>query len=146
MTGTDGSRGRMEAELDRLRLRYVEAVQSDVAALTAAMRVLRDAPGDVAGEESRAAARARLQVVAHDVKGQGGAFGFPLVTEIAAGLCRLLRGQPEPGTRAFQLLEAHVAALEQVVARRLTDAEDPLGRTLARRLARLTEGLLGPED
>ena len=35
-----------------------------------------------------------LFAVAHDMKGQAGTFGFPLITELAHRLCRLLENQP----------------------------------------------------
>jgi len=70
--------------------------------------------------------------VAHDLKGMGGSYGFPLVTDIAASLCRLIETDAGKAAAAAnaQLVSAHVDALRAAVRDRIATAEHPVGRAL----------------
>jgi HPt (histidine-containing phosphotransfer) domain-containing protein len=73
---------------------------------------------------------------AHDLKGIGETCGFPLSTQIAASLCRLI--ETDAGKAAAQkdpaLACAHIDALRAVVRDNVTTEADPIGRTLLRAL------------
>jgi ribosomal protein S18 acetylase RimI-like enzyme len=85
---------------------------------------------------------------AHDLKGMGGSYGFPLVTQMAASLCRLIEtdagkaaARTEPG-----LVLAHIDALRAAVRDRITTAEHPIGRALMSALEAEVENLgVAPE-
>ncbi len=82
------------------------------------------------------AALETLGRVAHDLKGMGGTYGFPLVTQIAASLCRLV--ETEAGKSVAQadpsLVRAHVDALRAAVRDRIKTDGDPTGRALVHAL------------
>ncbi len=66
---------------------------------------------------------ARLQDIhriAHDMRGQGSTFGFPLVTRIAGLLCAYLK-LPDDGDIAIAMTRAHIDALDTVIQRKVTD-------------------------
>jgi hypothetical protein len=89
-----------------------------------------------------------LYGIAHDLKGMGGAYGFPLVTQIAASLCRLI--ETDAGKFAAQrnpgLVTAHVDALRAAVRDRITTVEHPVGRALVSALEAQVEQLgVAPE-
>jgi chemotaxis protein histidine kinase CheA len=73
---------------------------------------------------------------AHDLKGMGGTYGYPLVTQLAASLCRLT--ETEAGKNASRanlaLVCAHVDALRAAVRDRITSDTHPLGRALVQTL------------
>ena len=78
----------------------------------------------------------------------GGAYGFPLVTQIAASLCRLI--ETDAGKFAAQrnpgLVTAHVDALRAAVRDRITTVEHPVGRALVSALEAQVEQLgVAPE-
>jgi chemotaxis protein histidine kinase CheA len=74
----------------------------------------------------------RLMRAAHDLKGMGGSYGYPLVTRLAASLCRLI--ETEAGKEAARaspgLAAAHVDALRAAVRERIASDADPMGRAL----------------
>lgn len=82
------------------------------------------------------AALETLARVAHDLKGMGGTYGFPLVTQIAASLCRLI--ETEAGKNVAQadpsLVRAHVDALRAAVRDRIKTDGHPVGRALVHAL------------
>lgn len=71
---------------------------------------------------------------AHDLKGLGGTYQYPLVTRLAASLCRLL-DQPEKRREAPRaLLDAHISAIKAVVRDKIQTEDHPVGRALAEEL------------
>jgi hypothetical protein len=73
-----------------------------------------------------------LRTAAHDLKGLGSTYGFPIVTEIAASLCRLIEteGGRDLTKRNPHLACAHVDALRAVVRAEVTSDDHPVGRAL----------------
>lgn len=96
---------------------YIGWVSADLARLEAAQALIR-------GADDGAAMRSAFEI-AHVIKGQGGTFGYPLVTEVAGLLCRYLEraqseGRFDPGVAA-----AHLEALTGLVEGRIAgDAGD----------------------
>lgn len=80
---------------------------------------------------------------AHDLKGMGGTYGYPIVTQLAASLCRLTETDAGKAAAREQsdLVNAHVDALRAAVRDRIASDEHPVGRvlvqTLETRVARL---------
>lgn len=74
--------------------------------------------------------------VAHDLKGMGETCGFPLATQVAASLCRLI--ETDDGKAAVRtdpsLACAHIDALRAVVRDSVCTDADPIGRALLRAL------------
>src|SRR3546814_501756 len=104
---------RAEAAVAALRVDYLRWVEEDLAKLDAALSMAaRDAA-------QRDAALQDVHRVAHDMRGQGGSFGYPLVTRIAASLCRFveMRGK-DAGEAEMVVLRHHLAALRDVIGRR----------------------------
>lgn len=77
-----------------------------------------------------------LYTRAHDLKGLGGTYEFPIVSRIAASLCRLI---DEPATRArapLPLIDAHIDAIKAAVRDDIRDDNHPVGKILATELER----------
>jgi chemotaxis protein histidine kinase CheA len=67
---------------------------------------------------------------AHDLKGLGTTYGFPIVSEFASSLCRLL-DSPEARARAPQeVLKAHINAIAAAVKQNITGSDHPIGHAL----------------
>ncbi|GBF57074.1 hypothetical protein PbB2_00733 [Candidatus Phycosocius bacilliformis] len=67
---------------------------------------------------------------AHDLKGLGTTYGFPIVSQFAASLCKLI-DSPEGRAKApRQILDAHVGAIVAAVRQNIKDSEHPIGRAL----------------
>ena len=84
---------------------------------------------------------------AHDIKGLGSTYDYPLATLIAASLCRLVE-TPDGRARARlkpQVVEAHIDAIRAAYSAGVKTREHPVGRelldALQRQVAALTAGL-----
>lgn len=73
-----------------------------------------------------------LMGCAHDLKGLAATYGYPLVTSIAASLCRLT--ETEAGKAVVQrdasLARAHVDALRALVREDIRSPDHPVGKAL----------------
>lgn len=83
----------------------------------------------------------------HDAKGMGGTYEYPLVTALAASLCRFLE---TPETREiaaanFKLVDAHVDAIKAAVRGQIKTTDHPVGRTLLLELDTQVAALLPPK-
>jgi len=73
---------------------------------------------------------------AHDLKGLGSTYGYPLVTRIAGLLCRLI---DDPATRLSAplfLLDAHIDGIKAAVRGDIRDVDHPVGKALVEELER----------
>jgi hypothetical protein len=71
---------------------------------------------------------------AHDLKGLGTTYGYPIVTSIAGSLCRLI---DDPATRLrapLFLLDAHIDAIKAAVRGQIRDTDHPIAQTLLKEL------------
>jgi chemotaxis protein histidine kinase CheA len=71
---------------------------------------------------------------AHDLKGLGTTYGYPIVSQFAASLCKLV-DSPEGRSRApKQILDAHVASIVAAVRQKVTESSHPIGKALLNEL------------
>jgi hypothetical protein len=123
-----------EAAVQELGKNYLTWVREDVETLEAA---LDGVGGETTGRvetTSRVGAIERIFDTAHNMKGQGATFGYPLVTTIAASLCRFIEaGGADRGSGA-DVIQAHVAALRAVIVHEARGEGGEVGRELVRTL------------
>lgn len=86
-----------------------------------------------------AAQRARhvedLFRVAHDLKGQGASFGYPLMTKLADSLCRLTRDRTlSYQDRHLDLVKSHLDAMQLVLAKEIKGEGGQVGAELTAKL------------
>jgi chemotaxis protein histidine kinase CheA len=89
-----------------------------------------------------------LFTVAHDIKGVGATYDYPLATLMAKSLCRLLE-TPERRQMAKAhgvLVDAHVDAIRAVVGMRVRNAAHPVGGELLAELERRVLELVSDPD
>ena len=80
---------------------------------------------------------------AHDLKGLGTTYEFPLVTKLAGSLCRLIDDPARRHTAPMVLVDAHIDAIKAMVRDGIRDPEHPVGRVLARELETQVKNHLG---
>ena len=117
-----------EQVIASLRGDYLEWVQDDLGKL---QRHFEAASRDGAG---RAEALQAIFTVAHDVKGQGGSFGYPLMTTIGNQLCRFIELTKEAGPADLAVIKLHIDALRLVIAQRMEGEGGRAGEELLRGL------------
>lgn len=74
---------------------------------------------------------AQLYLHAHDLKGLGTTYEFPLVTRLAGTLCKLLEDPAKRLSAPMALVDAHIDAIRAAVRDNVRDTNHPLGRALA---------------
>ena len=90
---------------------------------------------------SEGATRASLDQLftrAHDLKGLGATYEFPLVTRIAGSLCKLLGEGDARLNTPLALVDAHVNTIRAAVRDNIRDSDNPVGQALASELERAT--------
>ncbi len=120
-----------EAAINALKDEYAQQLRTDVDHL-ATLFVSVDA------ENPQASVLEELFGVAHNLKGQAGSFGYDLVTEIAASLCDLLRGQNGPvGAQEVKIIGQHVQVLGRVVEKGIVGDGGETGQKIVQSLRAL---------
>jgi hypothetical protein len=124
-----------EAALKSLSGNFAQWLSDEIAKLEAARQAIR-------AEGLNDQTLENLYVRAHDLKGLGTTYGFPLITRIAASLC-VLTDDAEKRTRApIALVDAHIDAIRAAVREDMKTDEHPVGRALADELeARVADTL-----
>ena len=118
---------RAEAALKSLSGNFDQWMKDELARLEAARDRVR-------GEGFDADAGQNLYFRAHDLKGLGTTYGYPLVTRIAASLCRLIHDGEARLSAPMHLVDAHVDAILVAVRRDIRTDADLTGRALAEEL------------
>jgi chemotaxis protein histidine kinase CheA len=67
---------------------------------------------------------------AHDLKGLGTTYGYPIVSQFAGSLCKLLDNPAARASAPPQVLDSHVAAIIATVKQKITDSDHPIGQAL----------------
>jgi hypothetical protein len=81
---------------------------------------------------------------AHDIKGLGATYEYPLATLLAGSLCRLIEtpaGRVRARTRS-KIVDAHVDAIRAAYAAQIKSGDHPIGRELLAELNRQVAELM----
>lgn len=96
------------AVIARLAEDYPERAQQNIAELEGAFSALN-------ADNREPSLLGALFAVAHNMRGQGATFDFPLVTEIATNLCMLLEDRERIDDALLDAIEVHIDSLKLVV-------------------------------
>ena len=77
-----------------------------------------------------------LYLRAHDLKGLGATYEFPLITRIAASLCRLIDDKDKRLTASMVLIDAHIDGVKAAVRDNIKTDDHPVGKILVTELER----------
>ena len=114
---------RAESALAGMSTQFGDWLNDEIEKLEAAHKLIL-APG--AGEKELEA----FYRNAHDLKGLGTTYGFPIVSQFAASLTKLI-DSPEGRNKApKQLLSAHVSSIIAAVRQKIADTNHPVGNAL----------------
>lgn len=87
-----------------------------------------------AAPEARVACARDIHAVAHNIKGQGTSFGYPLMTRLGQSLCHLTRRKPGFDDGDLDLIGAHLDAMRLVLTKEIRGDGGELGNKLGQRL------------
>lgn len=114
-----------EAVIAGLRSAYLDWVAEDVRKLNALFDQTAAAP--LAG---RPALMKAVFTIAHDVKGQGGSFGFDLMTQVGNQLCRTVEARTDWPDQSLILVRRLLDAMGRILSQSLSGDGGDDGRAL----------------
>lgn len=116
-----------EAALASLSNNFEDWIKAEVNKLETAYKATwKDGMGSSAGKE--------LYNTAHDLKGLGTTYGYPIVTQMADTLCAITITQELRDKAPEFLLNAHVQAIHAAVKTGIKDTSHPAGNELVKEL------------
>jgi len=95
---------------------------------------LDKAQTDIRAQGYNAETAEALYFRAHDLKGLGATYQYPLVTRLAGSLCRMMDDPAKRMAAPLRLIDAHIDAIKAVVRDQIQTDEHPVGRALAESL------------
>ena len=116
-----------EAALKSLSVNFVQWLNDEINKLEAARATVRADGATYENMES-------LYLRAHDLKGLGATYGFPLITRIAGLLCRLIDDKSKRLEAPMSLLDAHVDAIRAAARDSIKTEDHPVGKILVQEL------------
>ena len=154
---------------DHSRLRQVmrqatpeeEEAEDPVARAEAALEQISSDFGDWMTEECERLDAARLKVrdggltkpnrqelffAAHDVKGDSGTFGYPMVVPAAESLCRLLEHAPNANRIPITIIDQHVDAVRAIFREYARNDITKIAEALTSKLRGVTDEFLVREN
>lgn len=113
---------------------YLGWVKDDLAKLQGAY--------DKAVKEPDKAAEAKEEMYgfAHDIKGQGGSFGYPLMTAVGNHLCKFMEGvEGTLNAAQLQVVKVHIDTLQVIILERMEGDGGKAGARLLKGLDMVVE-------
>ena len=115
---------RAEAVIENLADDYIDWVTEDFGRLEVAFDHLKSgAPDDADNIDA-------MFSVVHDMKGQGGSFGYPLMSQISDLLCGILENADGFSSREFKAMRVYIDAMRVVISHQLKDDGGAEGKQL----------------
>lgn len=130
-----GAIAKAEQALQAMSSQFGQWLQDELEKLDGARADIRDSGYNPATAEA-------LYFRAHDLKGLGSTYQYPLVTRLAGSLCKMMDDPAKRMAAPMVLLDAHIDAIKAVVRDEIRTDDHPTGKMLAETLeARVTEHL-----
>jgi hypothetical protein len=120
-----------EQAVEDLQDDYPSWAQKDIDSLRAAVDDAQKDPGVLPQ------AIAEIYKCALDLKGQGGGFGYDLITSIGDLLTKFMEEREAVSTRDFEIICAHVDALQAVIRQDIKGDGDKIGNQIVDGLSEL---------
>ena len=77
--------------------------------------------------------------VCHNIKGQGGSFGYDLITHVGKSLCDYIHDGGSASERKLKVIEAHLTAIKFIIDRDIKGDGGEVGAQLQAKLQCLTD-------
>lgn len=138
-TGSDPVKD-AEAAVAALADSFLEWITADIEKARQALESAKDKPGD-----NHAELREIFGVV-HNVKGQGGSFGYDLLTKIGGSMCGYLRAENASASeKQLKVIAAHFAAMDFVLEKNIQGSGGDVGSQLTGKVQQLVANIPAPE-
>lgn len=98
------------------------------------LKKLEDARNALPNKDLSSAEGRELFNRAHDLKGLGTTYGYPIVTAFAKSLCDIIGTKDIRAKAPLALVNAHIDAINAAVKHSIKDVDHPIGGTLSKEL------------
>ncbi len=115
---------RADKQVAKLSGEFEEIFAENILALSEAMAAIRDTDG------GDTVALGRLRSLLHDLRGQAGTFGYPLVSQVGDSACKFIDLSEEIGAPETEVLGMHVDALKAISQAKIKGDGGPVGAEL----------------
>ncbi len=122
-----------EAAVAELAENFTEWMREDLDKALASLAAARESQPDN-GAQLR-----DIFEVCHNIKGQGGSFGYDLITDVGKSLCDYIHDAESASDRTLKVVEAHLTAIRFILDRDIQGDGGPVGKQLRAKLQGLTE-------
>ena len=129
---------RAERALSALKDQYMEWVHRDLDLLHETLEGGLDDDDPARREE----VIQQLRRLSHDMRGQGGTFGYPLVSQVAGALNEVLKLPHLSAERLVRLIRLHADVIKRILDNRIEGEGGKAGPKIIERLNTLTEATL----
>ena len=128
-----------ERALSRISGDFHRWMKDECARLDAARRSVKN--NELSTETSQ-----ELYLASHDIKGDGGTFGFPEVVRAADSLCRLIEYSPDLKKIPMAIIDQHVDAIRAIVREHSRADIGQIAGALVEKLRAVTDEFLLAEN
>jgi chemotaxis protein histidine kinase CheA len=104
---------RAESVISDMQNSYLEWVENDLKSLEDAIAEASKSDGDLKAHFEK------IFSISHDIKGQGGSFGYQMMTNIGNQLCRFIETLDTPSKADIHIVRLHFDAMKLVIAKRM---------------------------
>ncbi len=132
---------RAERAIATLQDQYIQWVRRDLAHLE---ELAGKAKEPFATDEWRKSVK-EMQRLVHDMRGQGGTFGYPLVSSVASSLVDLLKQTVIAPPNMARLVRLHTDLIERIIDSRIEGDGGKTGEQILTRLGELTAEILAQD-
>jgi len=127
---------RAEMALGQIKHQFQDWLAEEVTKLEALLEsVSQDGMAGAAGE--------MLFTSAHDLRGLGTTYEFPIISRIAGSLAKLIETEERRAMAPMALVKAHAGSIRAALIQNIRDENDPVGRQLAEELETQVIALVG---
>lgn len=108
---------------------YLDWVEEDLVKITRALKDLKENRDDC---EERLD---KIFQVSHDMKGQGGSFGYGLMTILGNDLCRFIEDKKTASDIDIEVIDLYIGTMQIVISKRMSGDGGPEGNKVLTGLA-----------
>lgn len=129
-----------EAAVAALADSFLEWITADIDKAKQALAAAQGKPGDNQPELRE------IFGVVHNVKGQGGSFGYDLLTKIGGSMCDYLRSETASASdKQLKVVAAHFVAMDLVLEKNIQGSGGDVGTQLIGKIQQLVSNIPAPE-
>jgi hypothetical protein len=129
---------RAEAAIADMADQYLEWVVQDLDRIGTAFDNLKSA-----SEENVPAKLEVIFQVSHDIKGQGGSFGYDMMTSVGNQLCRIIENSEPTNPKLVEAISVHIETMKLVIAQRIKGSGGSVGEQMLRGLEQIFKKTTG---